>query len=122
MLQILQFPGKIDNIPSYLIFITMVFYRVVRHIEDGKGGTAKWSTPYESLHEAYSQCVLEDESQTCRRLLYGVQLEIKKGETFIRVTCDKGNVWWIQILDSPNDPVGSIAESMAKIDCCHARN
>ena len=96
----------------------MVFYRVVRHINDGKG-TATWSL-YQSLTEAYRQCIPSDESQTCRRLLNGVQSEIQKGERFIRVTCDRGNIWWIQLVEDPNEAVGPIAEAASKIDCCHA--
>jgi hypothetical protein len=97
----------------------MVYYRVVRHIEDGNTTRASWSV-YETLKDAYAQCIPSDETETCRRLLYGVQEEIKKGETFIRVTCDRGNIWWIQLINDPNQAIGPIAEAAAKIDCCHA--
>jgi hypothetical protein len=98
----------------------MVYYRVVRHIDDGKGGVADWSIAYESLSEAYKQCILSDETETCRRLLNGVQSEIQKGQRFIRVTCDRGSIWWIQLIDDPNEAVGPMSEATAKIDCCHA--
>lgn len=97
----------------------MVYYRVVKHTDDGNGGKASWSV-YETLEDAYKQCIPSDETETCRRLLYGVREEIKKGETFIRVTCDRGNIWWIQLINDPNQAVGPIAEAAAKIDCCHA--
>jgi hypothetical protein len=96
----------------------MVFYRVVRHIDDETGGSATWYL-YQTLREAYRQCVPSDESEACRRLLNGVQSEIQKGERFIRVTCDRGNIWWIQLVDDANEPVGPIAAA-SKIDCCHA--
>ena len=97
----------------------MVFYRVVRHTEDERGATASWYL-YGTLREAYSQCIPSDESEACRRLLNGVQSEIQKGERFIRVTCSRGDIWWIQLVDDANEPVGPIAELASKIDCCHA--
>lgn len=97
----------------------MVFYRVVRHTEDERGVVASWYL-YGTLQEAYRQCIPSDESDACRRLLNGVQSEIQKGERLIRVTCCRGNIWWIQLVDDANEAVQPIAEAASKIDCCHA--
>ena len=99
----------------------MAFYRVVRHTEDERGVTVTWYL-YETLREAYSQCIPSDESDACRRLLNGVQSEIQKGERFIRVTSTKGDIWWIQLVNDANEPVPPVAELASKIDCCHAHN
>jgi hypothetical protein len=98
----------------------MVYYRVLQHVALNDGSkTLKWQH-YEALQDAYRNCILSDESETCRRLLNGVQSEIEKGETFIRVTCDRGNIWWIQLVEDPNEHLGPVAEASSKIDCCHA--
>lgn len=98
----------------------MVYYRVVQHIALNDGtNTLKWHH-YQTLRDAYVSCIPEDESETCRRLVNGVQDEIAKGETFIRVTCDRGNIWWIQLVENQNEPLGPVAEAASKIDCCHA--
>jgi hypothetical protein len=94
----------------------MVFYRVVRRIEDAGATSLNWFL-YGTLIEAYRQCIPHDESDACRRLLNGVQSEIQKGERFIRVTCSRGDIWWIQLVDDPNEAVGPVT---TKIDCCHA--
>jgi len=97
----------------------MVYYRVLQHVvlNDGSN-TLKWQH-YEALKDAYRNCIPSDESESCRRLLNGVQSEIEKGETFIRVTCDRGNIWWIQLVEDPNEHLGPVAEASSKIDCCH---
>ena len=98
----------------------MVFYRVVQHVALNDGSnTLKWQH-YETLKDAYGNCIPSDESETCRRLLNGVQSEIQKGETFIRVTCDRGNIWWIQLVEDPKEHLGPVAEASLKIDCCHS--
>lgn len=94
----------------------MVFYRVVRQTD----GLTVSSIDYDTLTEAYKKCIPSDESETCRLLLNGVQSEIQKGLRFIRVTCDRGSIWWIQLIDDLNDAVPPISEATAKIDCCHA--
>lgn len=98
----------------------MVYFRVLQHVALNDGtNTLKWQH-YQTLKDAYVNCIPQDESETCRRLLNGVQDEIAKGETFIRVTCDRGNIWWIQLVEDPNEHLGPVAEAASKIDCCHA--
>lgn len=98
----------------------MVYFRVLQHLTWNDGSkTVKWQH-YQTLKDAYVNCIPKDESQTCRRLLNGVQDEIAKGERFIRVTCDRGNLWFIQLVEDPNDPLGPVVELASKIDCCHA--
>ena len=98
----------------------MVYFRVLQHVSLVDGSkTLKWQH-YQTLKDAYVNCIPEDESETCRRLLNGVQSEIEKGEKFIRVTCDRGNIWWIQLVEDPNEHLGPVAEASSKIDCCHA--
>ena len=113
---LLQLVNKIELSIVSIFCITMVFYRVISHIN----GVSHCSIEYQTLSEAYKKCIPSDESETCRRLLNGVQSEIKKGERFIRVTCNRGNTWWIQLVDNANEPVSLIAEAASKIDCCHA--
>lgn len=98
----------------------MVYFRVIQHltINDGSN-TLKWQH-YETLKDAYLNCIPEDDSESCRRLLNGVQDEIAKGETFIRVTCDRGNIWWIQLVEDPNEHLDPVSKAALKIDCCHA--
>ena len=110
-----QLLNKIELSIRYIFCITMVFYRVIRQV-DGVSD----SIEYQTLGEAYKKCIPSDESETCRRLLNGVHSEIQKGERFIRVTCTKGSVWWIQLVDDLNDALPPITEAAAKIDCCHA--
>lgn len=93
----------------------MVFYRVISHIN----GVSNCPIEYQTLAEAYKKCIPSDESEACRRMLNGVQSEIQKGERLIRVTCSRGNTWWIQLVDNANEPVTLIAAA-SKIDCCHA--
>jgi hypothetical protein len=98
----------------------MVYYRVVQQVALNNGSnTLKWQH-YNTLRDAYVNCIPEDETETCRRLLNGVQDEIAKGDTFIRVTCDRGNIWWIQLVEDQNEQLGPVAEVASKIDCCHA--
>ena len=112
---LLQLVNKIE-VSTFVIFcITMVFYRVIRQI-DGVSD----SIECQSLGEAYKKCIPSDETKTCRRLLNGVHSEIQKGERFIRVTCNRGNIWWIQLIDDLNDALPHISEAASKIDCCHA--
>ena len=94
----------------------MVLYRVVRQNREDKN---LGLSLHETLLDAYKQCIPSDESEACRRLLYGVQEQIKKGERFIRVTCDRGDIWWIQLVDDPNE---AVAEASTKIECCHLHN
>lgn len=98
----------------------MVYFRVLQHVALVDGSkTLKWQH-YQTLKDAYVNCIPEDESEACRRLLNGVQSEIEKGEKFIRVTCDRGNIWWIQLVEDPNEHLGPVAQASSKIDCCHA--
>lgn len=97
----------------------MVYFRVLQRTTHVDGSnTLKWQH-YQTLKDAYVICIPSDESDTCRRLLIGVQYEISRGETFIRVTCDRENIWWIQVVEDPNDHLGPVAEASSKIDCCH---
>ena len=98
----------------------MVYFRVLQHVAMNDGSkTLKWQH-YQTLKEAYVNCIPKDETETCRRLLNGVHDEIAKGETFIRVTCDRGNIWWIQLVEDPKEHLGPVAEASLKIDCCHS--
>ena len=98
----------------------MAYFRVLQHVALNDGSkTLKWQH-YQTLKDAYVKCIPQDESETCRRLLNGVQDEIAKGEKFIRVTCDRGSIWWIQLVEDQNEHLGPVAEATSKIDCCHA--
>jgi hypothetical protein len=94
----------------------MVLYRVIQHNGDTHTGIVKHSV-YSNLMEAYRQCIPSDETEACRLLFNGVQDEIQKGKELIRVTCDKENTWWIQLVVNSNDPLGPVTP---KIECCHA--
>jgi hypothetical protein len=113
---LLQLVSKIELSTFTIFCIMMLFYRVISHID----GVSNSSIEYQTLAEAYKKCIPSDESEACRRLLNGVQSEIQKGERFIRVTCSRGNTWWIQLVNNANEPVRSISEAASKIDCCHA--
>lgn len=93
----------------------MVYFRVLKniHLKDGT-----WKH-YQTLKDAYLNCIPSDQSETCRRLFNGVQSEIQRGERLIRVTCDRSNVWWIQLVEDPNEGLGDFTGATLKIDCCH---
>ena len=93
----------------------MVIYRVIRRVEYQNYSSATWFH-YETLEDAYKQCIPSDKTDACRLLLNGVYSEIYKGQKFIRITCDRGDIWWIQLVENPSDALGPIT---TKIDCCH---
>jgi len=94
----------------------MVLYRVIQHNGDAESGIVRHSV-YSNLLEAYKQCIPSDETEACRLLLNGVQDEIQKGKELIRVTCDKENTWWIQLVVNSSDPLVKVSP---KIECCHS--
>ena len=89
----------------------MVFYRVIHY-----GKNMLISNIYDTLKEAYSNCIPLDETDACRRLLNNVTDEILKGERYIRISCNRLDTWWIQLVDTVNEPI----PPPTKIDCCHS--
>ena len=92
----------------------MEIYRVIEQQEADGVFTYK---EYENMRDAYRACVPADESMACRLLLNGVQTKLLNGEDMIRVTCNRGTIYWIQRIVNSNTPLPLM--NGLKIECCH---
>jgi hypothetical protein len=87
-------------VPHQAIFSTemvLEFYRLIKmsRTDNHEMGTIEWSME-DTIHDAYRKCVLEDESQCCRRVLHSVRSELASGKDVVRVTSTKTHTYWIQ--------------------------
>ena len=99
--------------------ITMSAFRRIKQVYSLTGGSLEW-TNHTVLLDAYKECIPTDEKHCCRKTYYGVTCNIDAGETLIRVTCNHGDVYWIQLIDTKDQPLPLFSEGCPKIDCCHA--
>jgi len=85
-------------------------YRVIKQYYDYDTITGRLEpSVYESLLEAYKQCIPANEANCCRRLFNSVYSEIYTNNTrLIRVTCDTDIIYWIQVIADMNVPVASL--------------
>jgi hypothetical protein len=89
-------------------------YRVIEQQEED--GTLIYKE-YDNMRDAYRACIPADESMACRLLLNGVQGKIMNGDQVIRVTCNRGMIYWIQLIVNSNTPLPLM--NGLKIECCH---
>ena len=81
----------------------MISYRSIKY----KDGSLEWNN-YSKLYDAYKALVPLNENVCCRMLINGVRNVILQGETVIRISCSKENVYWIQVIESMNAPLPPI--------------
>ena len=89
-------------------------YRVIEQQEVDGALTYK---EYDNMRDAYRACIPADESMSCRLLLNGVQTKLLNGDDVIRVTCNRGTIYWIQRIVNSNTPLPLM--NGLKIECCH---
>jgi hypothetical protein len=93
----------------------MTLYRVIRQSYIPTGGSIEWIT-YNSLSESYKACVL-NKNVCCRLLMNGVIDRIEEDQRLIRITCDIDTVYWIQVINSSDEPLSPLPT--IKDFCCN---